>query len=154
MKGPGIHRPTVLSRLDEIQRDLEKLHIMKGLPLEEFKSGENFAIAEHYLRRALEAVFEIGAHILARVPGKRASGYKGIALLLGEQKIVPSEFAQETLARMAGYRNRLIHFYSEVSQDEMHAIIQDRLDDFRTFSGHIKTVLSCPEKFGLTVEDY
>lgn len=153
MKGLPLNRHTVVSRLDEIQRDLEKLHGMERLALEEFKEGENFAIAEHYLRRALEAVFEIGAHILARLPGKRASGYKEIALFLGERSIVPPSFAKETLVRMAGYRNRLTHYYSEVTEDEMYAIIRNRLDDFSTFSRRIKEVVSSPEQFGLTIEE-
>lgn len=49
------------------------------------------------LIRALEAVFDIGNHILSRVP-----------------EAVPESFARENLIKIAGYRNRLIHFYAEV----------------------------------------
>jgi uncharacterized protein YutE (UPF0331/DUF86 family) len=151
MKTVPINKDTILTKLDEIQKDLAKLNDLRKLSLEEFKTGENFAIVEHYLRRALEAVFEIGAHILSRLPGRRASGYKDIAILLGEQKIVPVEFAKQTLVKMAGYRNRMIHFYSEVTKDEMYAIIRDRLNDFDTFSEYIKALLSSPKKFGLSM---
>ena len=145
-----INRSTVLAKLDEIQKDVNKLTELSCLTLEEFRAGENFAIAEHYLRRALEALFEIGTHILSRIPGKRASTYKQIATLLGAQKIISSEFVK-VLVEMAGYRNRLIHFYSEVAIDEMHSIIRKQLSDFDTFSKHIKVLLSSPEKFGLSV---
>lgn len=152
MKNIPVNKDTVLKKMDEIQNDLVKLNGIKNLTLEEFKSGENFAVAEHYLRRALEALFEIGAHILSRIPGKRASGYKEIALFLGEAKIIPDDFARETLVKMAGYRNRLVHFYSEITRDEMHGIIKNRLNDFTVFMKHIKIFLSSPGKFGLTVE--
>lgn len=152
MKNIPVNKDTVLKKMDEIQNDLVKLNGIKNLTLEEFRSGENFAVAEHYLRRALEALFEIGAHILSRIPGKRASGYKEIALFLGEAKIIPDDFARETLVKMAGYRNRLVHFYSEITKDEMHGIIKNRLNDFTVFMEHIKTFLSSPGKFGLTVE--
>jgi len=152
MKTIPLSKNTILGKIDEIQKDLLKLNNIKELSLEEFKSGENFAIAEHYLRRALEALFEIGAHILSRIPGKRASGYKDIALLLGETGVTPENFAKETLVKMAGYRNRLVHFYSEISKDEMHEIIQNKLNDFNVFNEHIKILLSSPEKFNLTIE--
>lgn len=152
MESLPINKDTILTKLGEIQEDMVKLKTIGNLTLEEFKTGENFAIAEHYLRRGLEALFETGAHILSRLPGKRPSGYKDIARLLGELKIVPSDFAEETLVRMAGYRNRLIHFYSEVTMDEMYDIIKNRLNDFNIFSEHIKTLLSSPQKFGLSIE--
>lgn len=50
----------------------------------EEQKGENFTIAEHYLKRALEAVFDIGTHIISRIPGERASSYKDIVLILGD----------------------------------------------------------------------
>jgi len=152
MKKIPLSKNTILGKIDEIQKDLLKLTTMKELAIEEFKSGENYAIAEHYLRRALEAVFETGAHILARIPGQRASGYKDIAFLLAETGIIPEKFAKETLVKMAGYRNRLVHFYSEISKDEMYEIIQNKLDDFNVFNEHIKILLSSLDKFNLTIE--
>lgn len=131
---------------------MDKLKQFKGMTLDEFRTGENFAISEHYLRRALEAVFEIDSHILARLPGSKVSDYKDIAKKLGEHKIVPSEFTKEKLIKMAGYRNRFIHFYSEVTVEEMHQIIHDNLDDFDRFNESIKKVLVEPGKYGLGVE--
>lgn len=149
MKNIPVSGNTILQKIDEIQNDMVKLNEIKNLTLEEFKSGENFAIAEHYLRRALEALFEIGAHILLRVPGRRVSGYKEIALFLGDVKIIPDDFAKETLVKMAGYRN---HFYSEITKDEVYEIIKNKLNDFTIFMEHMKIFLSSPEKFGLAVD--
>jgi uncharacterized protein YutE (UPF0331/DUF86 family) len=153
MKNIPVSKSTILGKLDEIQKDISKLNEISKLTLEEFKSGENFAITEHYLRRALEALFEISAHILSRIPGKRPSGYKDIAKLLGETGIVPDNYAKETLIKMAGYRNRLVHFYSEITKDEMYEIIKNRLKDFDIFTEHIKIFLISPGKFDLTIEE-
>lgn len=152
MKKLPVNKHTITVKLDEIQRCVEKLKQFQAMTLDEFKGGENFAISEHYLRRALEAVFEIGSHILARLPGGKVSGYKEIAKKLGEHRILTPEFAKETLIKMAGYRNRLIHFYSEVTVEEMYQIIQNNLNDFDRFNEYIKEVLIKPEKFGLIVE--
>ncbi len=147
-----LNKEVILSRIREIEKGKEKLLRFKNYSLEEFKNGENFAIAEHYLRRALEAVFDIGSHILARIPGVRFSTYKDIALKLAECGIVPERFAREVLVKMAGYRNRLVHFYAEVSVEELYYIIQDNLRDFDEYLKYVKDLLENPEKFSFTIE--
>lgn len=103
--------------------------------------ADTFAIAEHNLRYAIEAVFDICSHILSRIPGSQASEYKQMATQMGVQKIVPATFADEVLIQMAGYRNRLTHFYFEVSPKEMHEIVHENLGDFETFIKYIKKYL-------------
>lgn len=56
-------------------------------------------------------------------------------------KIVPMDFAEEKLYEMAGYRNRLTHFYFEISPKEMYEIVQNRLDDFRIFLKYVKKLI-------------
>lgn len=53
---------------------------------------------------------------------------------------------------MAGYRNRLTHFYAEITPGELHDILNNDLGDFETFLSAIKRVLKHPEQFGLTIE--
>lgn len=141
MNNLTIRKKIILERIDTIQKSLKKLESLKPLTFNEFTRDENFAIAEHYLRYALEATFDICAHILSRIPGVRAIEYREMAIEMGKQEIMPMEFAQQVLEKMAGYRNRLTHFYFEVTSEEMHGIIQHNLDDFNIFMGHIKKLL-------------
>lgn len=133
MRDLKLKHQVLLDRTAIIENSLVKLEKMKSLPAEEFLKGENFAIAEHYLRYALEATFDICAHILSRIPGVIVGEYKQMALQMGKNEIVPMNYAEENLNKMAGYRNRLTHFYFELSPKEMYEIIQTRLDDFRDF---------------------
>jgi uncharacterized protein YutE (UPF0331/DUF86 family) len=142
MKKIPINQEVIFSRMREIEKKIDKLTIFKGISLENFKKGENYAIGEHYLRRALEAVFDIGTHIGSRFPGERLSTYKDVALFLGKEGIVPQHFAKEKLLKMAGYRNRLVHFYAEVSVNELYEIIQNRLEDFTEFLQYLKLFLT------------
>ena len=155
MKQVPLNRQTMESRLREIAVDIEKLRKFKDLPLSEFNKGENFAIAEHYLRRALEAVFDMGNHILSRLPippGERPTMYKEIALSLGRYNIVPPDFAQGVLKDMAGYRNRLVHFYYEITKKELYQIIQANLGDLEKFCKYILEVMEKPENYGLKIK--
>lgn len=141
MRDLKLKHQVLLDRTAIIENSLVKLEKMKSLPAEEFLKGENFAIAEHYLRYALEATFDICAHILSRIPGVIVGEYKQMALQMGKNEIVPMNYAEENLNKMAGYRNRLTHFYFEISQKEMYEIIQTRLDDFRDFLNYVKELL-------------
>ncbi|MEK7513281.1 MAG: HepT-like ribonuclease domain-containing protein [Patescibacteria group bacterium] len=89
---------------------------------------------------------------LSRIPGASASQYKEIALKLAENKIIPADFANNQLVKMAKYRNRLVHFYAQISPEELYKIIQEDLGDFDVFLAAVKQVLTQPEKFNLEVE--
>ena len=141
MKDLKIKRETILDRIGIIENSVLKLEDLRSLPLNKFLDGENFAIAEHYLRYALEATFDICAHVLSRIPGAMVDEYKQIAVEMGRQKIVPMDFAEGNLCKMAGYRNRLTHFYFEISPKEMHEIIQNKLGDFRALLKYFKKLI-------------
>lgn len=135
-------------------KDVAKLQKLGGIARGEFISGKNdyFDVAKLRLREALEGVFNIGVHILSRIEGGRTTEYKEIANKLGEFGIVDPNFAKETLLKMAGYRNRLTHFYAEITPEEMYDIIQNNLRDFDVFLKAVKNLLERPERFNLTIE--
>ncbi len=98
-----------------------------------FSDSRNYAAAESYLRRSLEAIFDIGRHILAKTGQVEMSlEYKAIAQGLKDNKIISSNLG-EHLIKMAGYRNRLVHLYHQVSKEELYKIICDDLSDFKNF---------------------
>lgn len=147
-----IKKQAILPRISGIQSDVEKLRTLSKLSLEELSLEDNFVKAQFYLRRALEGIFHIGTHILSRVPGGRVTEYKAIALRLGEFGIVPRSYAENQLKAMAGYRNRLTHFYADVTPGEILEIIRNHVNDFDVFLRAIKELLSDPGKFNLELE--
>jgi len=147
-----LNKQVLISRLEQINRCLNELRKFKRLSPDEFKKGYNFAISEHFLRRALEAVFDIGSHILSRIPGARATTYKEIAIFLGKKGILPQSFVKNKLLKMAGYRDRLVHFYYEVKEEELCFILQNNLPDIEEFCSYIALILKNPEKWDLKVE--
>lgn len=150
-----LSRKVLVNRLSEIERDLARLSEFQGVPLKEFCDGIHYAAAEHYVRRALEAIFDAGNHILSRLPlapGERPETYKAIALALGRHQVVAKEFAEGPLTAMAGYRNRLVHFYDEVTSEELHEIIHHELKDLETFARSLRDIITNPQKIGLNIQ--
>lgn len=119
----------VTDRLDWVQRMLTTI---RGLPLDDqesfFADSRNVWTADACLRRALEALFDLGRHILAKGFNQAPSEYKEVATALGGMNVLSPEEA-ELMRLLAGYRNRLIHFYHEVSADELYQICAYQLGD-------------------------
>lgn len=154
MKKLPLKLQSIIPRIDGITRDIEKLRMLATLPQEEFydPAKDYYDVAKLRLREALEGVFNIGAHILSRIEGGRATEYRDIARKLGEHRILEKEFADTKLSHMAGYRNRLTHFYAEITPGELHDILNNDLGDFEIFLSAVKHVLKHPEQFKLTIE--
>jgi uncharacterized protein YutE (UPF0331/DUF86 family) len=153
MKRVPLNREILKARLSYIEDSLKSLQRFKGKSFEEFHADpDNFRITYYDMHRALEAAMDIGSHILSRIPGARATSYREIPLLLGRNKIVPLGFAEKELLQMAGYRNRMVHFYSEITEKELYTIIQNNLKDFEKFCGYINKLLTNPAKYKLQVK--
>jgi uncharacterized protein YutE (UPF0331/DUF86 family) len=105
---------------------------IRALPLDSYKdfsaNRRDVWAAESCLRRALEAVFDLGRHILAKGFGQGVTEYKQIASEL-ETAGVLSHSRARLLSTLAGYRNRLVHFYHEVTSEELYEICRNNLDD-------------------------
>lgn len=94
--------------------------------------------AESYLRRSLEAIFDIGRHILAKSGAMdMAAEYKAIARGLAQKGVIDHKLGQK-LVEMAGYRNRLVH----VTDEELHNIITEDLEDIKNFVRQVTAYLS------------
>lgn len=134
------------NRLSLIAEYCRELELLKVLPKKEFLEKRNSAAAESFLRRSLEAIFDIGRHILAKTGHlDLAQEYKSIALGLGSKEVV-SEPLAAALVEMAGYRNRLVHLYHMVSDEELYAIVHHNLTDIKEFCRQVLLYLNEMEK--------
>ena len=127
-------------RLGFINRAIVRLRKLSYLGEKDFLDGDNPAIVESYLRRALDAIFDIARHIIAKTARKGLVEYKEVAGALGGQGVI-SQGQAEKLRLMAGYRNRLIHFYHEIGDRELYLILTNNLSDIEDYVREIKAYL-------------
>ena len=110
----------------------EAIAALKELPLSDQQAflgnKHNIAAAESYLRRSLEALFDVGRHILAKGFAYPATEYKEIASGLFEKFVIGKADA-DLMRKMAGYRNRMVHFYHEISSEELLDICLNHTDE-------------------------
>ncbi|MBE0425219.1 MAG: DUF86 domain-containing protein [Nitrospirae bacterium] len=132
-----LHVDKIEKNLSLIQDSLLELKGLSKMSEEEFLSDRrNAAASESFLRRSLEAIFDIGRHILAKGYGFKEIEYKKIAIELGERGVIDKEYAR-TLLKMAGYRNRMVHLYNEITSKEIYGILTKHLLDIERFISKI-----------------
>lgn len=85
-------------------------------------------------------MFDIGRHITAKTAGKGIVEYKEIVSSLLDNGVITKKLA-EKLRLMAGYRNRLVHLYSEVTDKELFSILKNNLTDIEDFVKEIKAFI-------------
>ncbi|HJS17418.1 MAG TPA: DUF86 domain-containing protein [Anaerolineales bacterium] len=117
---------------------------IRSLPLEDkavfMEDSRNVWTAESCLRRALEALFDMGRHISAKGFGEAVTEYKEIALALKRHDVV-SVGELSLMQKLAGYRNRLVHFYHDVSADELYEICSTHLGDVELIANSFRSWL-------------
>lgn len=132
MSPSGIKEKIVAEKMAWVVSMIENI---RSIPLEsfdEFTSDiRNMAAAESYLRRSLEGIMDLGRHILAKGFGEAVTEYKTIAFSMKRIGIL-NEVHAELLKKLAGYRNRMVHFYVEISDQELYEICTVHISDLHT----------------------
>lgn len=141
----NLNTKLIEDRLGFINQAIGKLRRLSYLDEKGFLDNDTPAIAESYLRRSLEAIFDIARHIIAKTARKGIVEYKEVAAALGEQGVI-SEGQAEKLRLMAGYRNRLVHFYHEIGESELYLIVKNHLSDIEQYVREIRTFLEAYQR--------
>jgi uncharacterized protein YutE (UPF0331/DUF86 family) len=128
----------------------EMLSQLRTLPLGTYQAfhsdPRNSAAAESYLRRALEALLDLGRHILAKTFAQAVSEYKEIADALVKNGVLDKDEGNK-LRKLAGYRNRMVHFYHEISDEELYQICTGELSDLESLlAAFLEWVKEHPER--------
>jgi uncharacterized protein YutE (UPF0331/DUF86 family) len=152
MTSSHLRATTVLERIAWINQMLADL---RSLPLADFSAFQadprNVAAAESYLRRGLEALLDLGRHLLAKGFGLAVTEYKEIAVALVQVGVL-DEGTGHLLRDLAGYRNRLVHFYDAVSDHELYDICSTQSGDIEiVLTALVKWIREHPDKIDRTI---
>lgn len=132
-----INSNVINSRISKLR---EYLKILKEISKEnkaKFISDYRiYGLAERYLQLAIECVLDIGNHLISRLELRKPEIYQDILLILGENAIIPKEFA-EKLAKAAGFRNILVHDYIDIDKNIVYEHLIEETTDFERFIEYI-----------------
>jgi uncharacterized protein YutE (UPF0331/DUF86 family) len=124
-----LNRTVVAERILWVRQMLDGIRDLPTRNKDDFLNGRhNVAAAESYLRRALEALFDLGRHILAKEFAFPVTEYKEIAIGLADKSVIDAP-ELDLMRKMAGYRNRMVHFYHEITAEELWEICAHHLGE-------------------------
>ncbi len=140
-----VDREVVFHRLAALRENARRLRAAIETGRERFTTDEDvFLKAERCLQLAIQAVLDIGTHLIADRGLSRPTRYEDVVPELGRAGIVPAALV-ERLAGAAGLRNILVHDYLTVDHGRLFDELTSGLADFDDFARTIAAFLDSVE---------
>ncbi len=129
-----IDRDIIEAKFDIIERNLKFIQEeYAGKSAEEIEASFKDSQALKFsLFEIVEACIDIANHIISAERFERAEEYAEMFITLGKHEVISEELA-EKLARMARFRNLLVHRYWEVDMKYIMEIVEHNLEDVEEF---------------------
>lgn len=119
-------------RLNKLDEYLTILTGLRRYTFEEFIADpERYGSAERFLQLAIEALIDLGNHVIADLQLGTVDWYSDIPRLLYEAGYVDAGM-REAWTRMIGFRNVLVHDYLDVDRRLVYEALQGRLGDIES----------------------
>jgi len=135
-------RPEVIAqRLLKLEEYLGILGKLKKYSLDEFLAEpERYGSVERFLQLAIEALNDIGNHVIADEKLGIVDSTSDIPRLLAEHGYLDGELRRKWIL-MSGFRNILVHDYLDVDRCIVHTTLQNGLDDIKAIMAAFANLL-------------
>lgn len=137
-----IDKDIIEAKFDIVERNLKFIEeYFKGKDAEEIeKDYRDYQALKFSLFEIVEACIDVANHIIAGERLERVEEYAKMFIVLGENRIISKKLA-EKLAKMAKFRNFLIHRYGKIDTEYMVEIVNERLRDIIEFMEEIRNFM-------------
>ena len=128
---PQYDSDIMLRLISELRKSVRRLQILAGLKKEEIVADpDKIASAKYHFIVAIESCIDMCNHIISRNGFRVPDDYADTFRVMAEEGVLKNEILDDLVA-MAKFRNRLVHLYWEVNNDQLHSILTTRLSDFK-----------------------
>lgn len=138
---PLFNPDKIAKLISEMRKALARLQHLKALNKEAFLNDpDKIASSKYNFVVSIESAIDICNHVISQNSYRIPDDYADTFQVLGEQGAFEKDFIS-VLKEMAKFRNRLIHLYMEIDDEQVYKILQSRLNDFKTFLDGIAVFL-------------
>jgi len=127
------------ARIREINDSVQMLSRLTARGSDELTVDERLSM-RYLLIELVEAASSICMQILLGVFNEKPEGFPECFVRLGAKGIIPEDLASR-LASAARLRNLLVHRYWEIDDARVHESARKGLEDFQTFTMHVREFL-------------
>ncbi len=130
-----VNQDKIRDKIQVINDNLAKLKIIKLKSLNEFLESPFLADAAiRLLQVSIEAMLDISHHLVSRKHLGTPKSYRETIEILTRDGILPQGKLQ-TFIMMVKFRNRAVHLYDKINNEEVYQIICTHLSGFDDFIG-------------------
>ncbi len=138
---PKYNGDRITKLISELLVALQTLKELSQLAIDDFLSDRHkISSAKYNLIVAIESLIDICTHIISKNRYRSPEDYADTFRVMFEVGAFDASLT-EKLGKMARFRNRLIHIYWDIDDQEIHRIIKENLNDFEQFLKAIKTFI-------------
>ena len=120
----------MLRLVSELRKSVRRLKILSRIEKEELIGDpDKMASAKYHFIVAIESCIDMCNHIISKNSFRVPEDYADTFRVMSEEGALEKEKLNDLVA-MAKFRNRLVHLYWEVNNDQLHEILLSRLGDF------------------------
>jgi len=128
-------------KLEQLGEYVSTLREYQLYDIEEIRDNRTLRGAvERYMEISLACMIDICEMIISSEKLRRPDTYREVILILGQHDILPKDFA-EKLAPAAGFRNVLVHMYTNIDLEKLYSHLQNDIDDLELFAEYIAKYL-------------
>jgi len=131
-----VDKERILVKIDRLDRYLNELHDIMPENYEAYQKIEKKRACERLLQVSIESVLDICAQIVIELRLGLPSEEDDIFEKLEQAKIISSS-TRETLKRMRGFRNILVHEYGHIDDRLVYGILKNNIEDFSSIRKEI-----------------
>lgn len=136
-----LDKEKIIKKMNVINKALQNLMELSRVSKEEFLSDfKYYDSAKYNLQVAIEAMIDIGNHIISRLDYEPPKTYADTFEILNKHNILPKD-KLNNYKLMAKFRNKIVHFYDDIDEEEIYNILLNNLGDFEDFLKHISYFL-------------
>lgn len=137
---PGQLDETLVRRhLAALDRAVQQLRRHVGRPTDALRDLDETWAVERGLQICVQNCLDVATH-LAAAAGRDVPDYATAIDRLAELGALPGDFARR-FRGVAGFRNVLVHGYLDLDPALVHGVLNERLEDFRTFAAQVERYL-------------
>ena len=139
---PQYDQEKMVKLVSELRKGVSRLRKLAELSPDFFlKDPDKIGSAKYHFIVPIESSIDMCNHLIARNGYRVPEDYGDTFKVMAEVGALDAKFAEE-LVKMAKFRNRLVHLYWEVDDQQLYGMIQERLGDFKDFLDSISSFLA------------
>ena len=130
---PRFNPDKVAKMVSEMRKSVDHLKTLKALDKKTFLNDpDKIGSAKYHFIVSIESAIDIANHVISQNGYRTPEDYADTFQVLAEKEVFDNNFTN-SLKEMSKFRNRLVHIYWEVDDEQVYAILQERLGDFKIF---------------------